>query len=326
MMLGGGQLKKISIKTKACNKTFDEGFEQFVMEHIRLKNLRESTEKHYREIVKYSFYKFYDKDTLLEELEQKDIDDYIFWLQEKEIKDSTINIHLKGLKTIIRFFVSKGWIDSSIKVSLIKANIEDVEAYTDDEIEVLLKKPNMKQCTFAEYRNWVIVNFFCNTGCRRMTLINIFIEDLDLENGYCKFRHTKNRKPLTVPITPTMCTILKEYIECLPHDCRLLFPNILGQQLKPRGLTKALEDYNHSRGIKRTGIHKFRHWFAKKSVLLGVNLVQLQHILGHSNLEILKNYVTLLTRDLKYQDISLNPLENLKIQNRKLKSIKLRGK
>lgn len=148
-------MKKISIKTKSCNKTFDEGFEQFIIEHIRLKNLRVSTEKHYREIVKYSFYKYFDKETLLKELEQKDIDDYVFWLQERDIKDSTINIHLKSMKTIIKFFVAKGWIDSSIKVNLIKANIEEIEAYKDEEIEILLRKPNMKQCTFAEYRNWV---------------------------------------------------------------------------------------------------------------------------------------------------------------------------
>ena len=51
----------------------------------------------------------------------------------------------------------------------------------------------MKQSTLAEYRNWVIVNFFCNTECRRMILINICIEDLD--NVYCKLKHTKNRKP-----------------------------------------------------------------------------------------------------------------------------------
>lgn len=61
-------------------------------------------------------------------------------------------------------------------------------------------------------------------------------------------------------------------------------------------------------------------------MLLGVNLVQLQHILGHSNLEILKNYVTLLTQDLKYQDVMLNPLENLKKKNQKSKSIKLNNK
>lgn len=33
MMLGGGQLKRISIKTKVCNKVFDEGFEQLILEH-----------------------------------------------------------------------------------------------------------------------------------------------------------------------------------------------------------------------------------------------------------------------------------------------------
>lgn len=57
-----------------------------------------------------------------------------------------------------------------------------------------------------------------------------------------------------------------------------------------------------------------------------MNIIRLQHILGHSNLEILKNYVTLLTQDLKYQDVILNPLENLKIENQKSKSIKFKNR
>ena len=146
------------MKTRGSSKTFDEGFEQFIIEYIQLKNLRASTEKHYREIIKYSFYKYFDKETLLKDLEQKDFDDYVLWLRQRDIKQSTINIQLKSMKTIIKFFVSKGWIDSSIKVNLIKADIESIEAYT----ETLLKNPNMKKSTFAEYRNWVIVNFFCN--------------------------------------------------------------------------------------------------------------------------------------------------------------------
>ena len=35
------------MKTKGSNKTFDEGFEQFILEHCTMKNLRPSTEKHY---------------------------------------------------------------------------------------------------------------------------------------------------------------------------------------------------------------------------------------------------------------------------------------
>lgn len=317
-------MKKINMKTKSINKTFDEGFEQFIMEHCTMRNFRPSSEKHYREVIKYSFYKFYAKDTQLNELEQDDINNYVLWLKERDIRDSTINIQLKALKTIIKFFANKGWIDSSIKVELIKADIEEIEAYTDDEIAKLLVKPNLKKSSFVEFRNWVCVCFLCNTGARRSTLVNIQIGDLDLDNGYCYYRHTKNRKAQTVPISPSMCNILKEYLEYLPSECIYLFPTVLGEQMKVVSLTHTLEEYNRSRSVQRTGIHKFRHWFCKKSVLLGMDLIRLQKIVGHSNLEILKNYVNLLTQDLKKDEVIFNPLEDIQRKNKEAKHIKLR--
>ncbi|GKX65804.1 tyrosine-type recombinase/integrase [Inconstantimicrobium mannanitabidum] len=317
-------LKKINMKTKGTNKTFDDGFEQFILEHCVMKNLRPSTEKHYREITKYSFYKFYDKDTELQNLQQEDINNYVLWLKERDIKESTINIQLKALKTVIKFFKDKGWIDDCIKVALIKADIEEIEAYTDEEISKLLVKPNLKKCTFVEYRNWVCVCFLCNTGCRRSTLINIQLEDLNVENGYCHYRHTKNRKAQTVPISPSMCNIIKEYLEYLPQECIYLFPTVLGEQMKARSISHALDDYNHSRNIQRTGIHKFRHWFCKKSVLLGMDLIRLQKIVGHSNLEVLRNYVNLLTQDLKKDEVIFNPLEDIQRKNKETKHIKLK--
>ena len=317
-------MRKINMKTKVANKTFDEGFEQFIMEHCTMKNFRPSTEKHYREMTKYSFYKFYDKDTVLNQLGQDDINDYILWLKERDIRDSTINIQLKALKTVIKFFREKGWIDSGIKVELIKADVEAIEAYTDEEISKLLIKPNLKKCSFVEFRNWVCICFLCNTGARRSTLINIQIGDLDLENGYCRYRHTKNRKAQTAPISPSMCNILKEYLEYLPKDCIYLFPTVLGEQMQVRSLSHTLDDYNKSRGIKRTGVHKFRHWFCKKSVLLGMDLIRLQKIVGHSNLEILRNYVNLLTQDLKKDEVIFNPLEDIQRKNKEEKHIRLR--
>lgn len=312
------------MKSKVGNKTFDEGFEQFILEHCTMKNFRPSTEKHYREMTKYSFYKFYDKDTELNQLEQEDINDYVLWLKERDIRESTVNIQLKALKTVIKFFGDKGWIDSNIKVELIKADIEEIEAYTDDEISKLLVKPNLKKCSFVEYRNYVCVCFLCNTGARRSTIVNIQINDLDLDNGYCHYRHTKNRKAQTVPISPSMCNIFKEYVEYLPKDCTYLFPTVLGEQMQARSISHTIDDYNKSRGIQRTGMHKFRHWFAKKSVLLGMDLIRLQKILGHSNLEILRNYVNLLTQDLKKDEVVFNPLEDIQRKNRESKHIRLR--
>lgn len=314
----------IKMNRKYVEKTFDECFQQFLLEHCTLKNMREDTKRYYIQNMEYGFYKYYDKETNINKLSQDDINGYIKHLQDRNIKDTTINIYLKALKTILIFFKKKFWIDSNITVQFVKEDKQQVEGYTDEEILKLLEKPNLKKCTFAQYRNWVLVNFLCNTGARRSTIINIHKEDLDLENGYCKFRHTKNRKPLTVPITLSMINILKEYIEYLPVDCLYLFPSVSGEQMKERGLTRAIEDYNKSKGVERTSIHAFRHWYAKKSVLNGVNIVQLQHLLGHSNLEILKHYVEMLTEDLKYKDIAQNPLESIKLKSQKGKNIKLR--
>lgn len=156
------------MRTKESNKTFDEGFEQFIFEHCTMKNLRPSTEKHYREMTKYSFYKFYDKDMVLSQLEQDDINNYVLWLKDSDIRDSTVNIQLKALKTVIKFFRDKGWIDSTIKVELIREDIEVIEAYTDEEISKLLMKPNLKKCSFVEYRNWACVCFLCNTWLQKV--------------------------------------------------------------------------------------------------------------------------------------------------------------
>ncbi|OOP74353.1 tyrosine-type recombinase/integrase [Clostridium beijerinckii] len=171
-------MRKIDMKTKGSNKTFDEWFEQFIFEHCTMKNFRLSTEKHYREVIEYSFYKLYDKDKVLSQLEQDDINNYVLWLKESDIRDSTVNIQLKALKTVVKFVGDKRGIDTNIKVELIKADIEIIEAYTDEEISKLLTKPNLKKCSFAEYRNWVCVCFLCNTGARRSTLVNIQIGDL----------------------------------------------------------------------------------------------------------------------------------------------------
>ncbi|WP_455797513.1 tyrosine-type recombinase/integrase [Clostridium butyricum] len=314
---------KISLKANT-HRSIDEAFEQFMLEHCKLKNLRPSTEKHYREFVNYSLYKFLDKDSNVSLLTQEVVHNYILWLQKQTIRDTTVNIYIKAFKTVIRFFKSKNWIDKNITLSLIKTDMQEIQPYTDEEIEILIRKPNMNNTSFCEYRNWVIVNFFCNTGCRRSTLVNIQLEDLDLDNGYCYFRHVKNRKPFTVPISPTMVNILKEYISYLPQGCIYLFPTVTGTQIKPRGFTRAIEDYNKNRGVFRTSVHAFRHWYCKKSVLLGVDIVRLSKLIGHSNLETLRVYVQLLTQDLKVNEINLNPLENMNKKSIVNKRIKLK--
>lgn len=68
------------------------------------------------------------------------------------------------------------------------------ETYSDEELKKLLKKPDMRKCSFSDYRSWVIINLLVNNGIRSSTVRNIKNKDADLENLVIYLRHTKNRK------------------------------------------------------------------------------------------------------------------------------------
>ena len=65
------------------------------------------------------------------------------------------------------------------KMKAIKVDKTHVETYTDDKLMVLLKKPNIKKCTFSEYQAWVMTNFLFSTGVRQRSLMHIQVKDVD---------------------------------------------------------------------------------------------------------------------------------------------------
>ena len=52
------------------------------------------------------------------------------------------------------------------KIKLPLVNKIDVETYSDAELKVLLKKPDLKKSSFVKYRNWVFINFLLSTAVR----------------------------------------------------------------------------------------------------------------------------------------------------------------
>ncbi|MCG8541172.1 MAG: site-specific integrase [Clostridia bacterium] len=77
----------------------------------------------------------------------------------------------------------------------------------------MIKEPNVKKCSFTDYRNWVMVNFLLGTGVRISTLVSILVKDIDLAESILKTRHNKNRRQQIVPISRTLNKILIKYLQ-----------------------------------------------------------------------------------------------------------------
>lgn len=293
--------------------TFKEGCEKY-LEYCRQRNLREGTIRHYRQSYT-QFYKFFDPDMPIEKFDENTYKRYVLYLRATLHNDVSINSYLRDLITTLHYLMNEGYI-SRFKMQAIKVDKSHIETYSEEELKLLLKKPKMNKCSFTEYQCWVMTNFLFSTAVRQRSLMNIKVKDVDFFNRVVYVNVTKNRKPLIVPLNQTMVDILLDYLKYRHHktDEDYLFCNVFGQQLVKSTCYHMLYEYNKRRGVETTGIHRYRHTFAKQWILNGGNVVSLSKLLGHSSLDITQNYVNLLVSDIAKQVDEINVLD--KFQSR----------
>lgn len=301
--------KRIEMKTEN-NKTLAEGYSEF-MRFCKVKNLSEATLVFYESDYNY-FIKFVPEKNFLIDITTTTVEEYILYLKENTyINNITINTYLRGLRAFLYYCMKVGYMNK-FEITLIKAEKKAKETYSESELKVLLKKPNLKNTSFTDYRNWVIVNFLIATGVRVRTLINIKIGDIDFQSETVKYTVTKNRKQQLVPLSKTLSSVLNEYLLFRKGESDdYLFPNAYGQQLTDRALQKSLAKFNKDRGVNKTSIHLYRHTFAKMWILKHGDILRLQKILGHSSLNMVREYVEMFTDDLQKDFNSFNPLEQM---------------
>jgi len=166
------------------------------------------------------------------------------------------------------------------KIELLKVEKQVKETYTDSELTILLKKPDVKKCKFSEYRDWVFINYLLATGNRLRTVINVQIRDIDFDNDTIILKKTKNKHQQIIPISNSLKIILFEYLRYRKGENEdYLFCNSKGQQLTRDTITSSIRFYNLSRGISKTSIHLFRHTFAKNWILNGRGYIQITKII-----------------------------------------------
>ncbi len=288
--------------------TFEEGCNKY-LEYCRQRNLRQGTINHYRQSY-VQFFKFFEPDTPIEEIDEDAYKRYVLHLRSTLNNDVSINSYLRDFITTMHYLMNEGYIQS-YKMQSIKVDKSHIETYNEQELQLLLKKPNLKKCSFIEYQAWVMTNFLFSTAVRQRSLMFIKVKDIDFDNNVVYVNVTKNRKPLIVPLNQTMVNILREYLKYRNHktDDDYLFCNVFGQQLVKSTCYHMLYEYNKRRGVETTGIHRYRHTFAKQWILSGGNVVSLSQLLGHSSLEITQNYIHLLVSDVAKQVEEINVLD-----------------
>ena len=169
--------------------TIREAFEQFQL-HNQVNNLAKDTIRYYAQKSEYFFAFIGDIDVSVTSITPEVIESYILDMKKQgNLSDATINNRLRMVRAFLYYCMEREQLPR-YSIKLVRASTNQKEPYTQEELKRLLKRPNTDTCSFAEYRNWVMVNFLLATGCRASTLIELQIKDIDLPAGMVFFRHT----------------------------------------------------------------------------------------------------------------------------------------
>jgi len=150
-------------------------------------------------------------------------------------------------------------------------------------------------------RNKAIVRLFLGSGIRVSELAGLKKQDVNLEGGWIKVKR-KGGKEQTIPISEKTVSSLKEYLWVRGgSETPNFFLSRTGKPLTPSSVynmvRKSLERCGIVKG--KMGCHLLRHTFCTQLMNKDVNLVVIQELAGHRNLETTRKYLHINSKDLR---------------------------
>lgn len=207
-----------------------------------------------------------------------------------ERSPATVNRYMAALSHLFTIASKEwGWVEDNPfrKVAKKKEPRGRVRFLSDDERERLLKA--CKESA-SEYL-YTIVVLALSTGARRMEILALSWEDVDLSRGVITLHETKNGERRVLPITGHAFELLRKHSQIRHLNCSLLFPS--KNLTKPIDIRTPFENALKRAGIEDFRFHDLRHSCASYLAMNGASLAEIAEVLGHKTLQMVKRYAHL---------------------------------
>jgi len=166
-------------------------------------------------------------------------------------------------------------------------------------------------------RYYIIVRILYSTMARVSELCNIRIRDIDFVGGSIRLRGKGNKERI-VPIDPHTLNMIEEYLQdrIFYETDDYLLVNTRNQPLNPRVIQGDIKIIKEKCGFPDSKIitpHVFRHTGATHLRRSGMDISELQDILGHSNPNTTRIYAKNDISKLKESYSEMHPLNKLEV-------------
>lgn len=216
---------------------------------------------------------------------------YLAEMEGNGLSDSYIHSHARIIKTFTHFLLQEEYIEKEIMFTMPKIEKKRLKILSADELQKVLKA-----CTNP--RDKVIILLLADSGVRRAEACAVNWGDVDIKRGIVRVQRGKGKKYRTVIIGVTTRRALLAYRRTVNHkDASPLIQTKNGTRLTHGGLRSAILRIGERAGIKISP-HTLRRTFATLARRAGMDLLELQALMGHSSLDMTKRYIEMLEDDL----------------------------
>ena len=217
----------------------------------------------------------------------------------------TVAMLLRVVKTFFKYLESEGTIFDNVAYSLKLPKVEKKMQYVPSEEDMikLIAQPNTVMP--MGIRDRAILEVAYSTGIRLEELTGLKLSSVDLKNKVLRVMG-KGRKERSVPLTKAACKWLENYVsgarrELLKYNLNedALWIGNHKKAMSHAALGVRIGEYSKEAGIRRISPHAIRRACATHMLRNGAHPVQIQMLLGHSDLSTLSRYLSITLEDMK---------------------------
>ncbi|WP_189360539.1 tyrosine-type recombinase/integrase [Algibacter mikhailovii] len=238
---------------------------------------------------------------------------WIVSLVETKLSNRSINRKVSALNTYYKFLLKIGDIKSNplSKHKALKTSKKVQIPFSETEMETVLDDLKFDN-SFESTRDKLIIELFYSTGIRRIELVNLKLNNLDLNSKALKVLGKRNKErvvPLLDSVIETLHAYLKKRLELDEVvDEVFLFLTKKGVKIYETLVYRIINEYFSLASSKvKKSPHILRHSFATHLLNQGADLNAVKELLGHSSLASTQVYTHNSIAELKKVHVNAHP-------------------
>ena len=231
----------------------------------------------------------FDSDDIYD-INYSQIRSWIINLVESGISNRTINRKISSLNSYFKFLlkIEKIKVNPLVKHKALKTAKKVQIPFSEAEINEVLEQLDL-DTSFEGVRNKLMIELFYSTGIRRIELVEIKLNNLNVENKTLKVLGKRNKERI-IPLLNSVLKTVEVYkqkrseLEII-RDSDSFFLTKNGVKIYETLVYRVINDYfsEASNKVKKSP-HILRHTFATHLLNQGADLNAVKELLGHSSL------------------------------------------